>query len=139
MNKPRGAGRGRRLSLSLGACIVLVLTLSACSQDGKELSTLNPKGPYSRSIDRLFVPVHDEPSANRFGELLTKLEHFRELVPCVYMEEREWDWARIEGLSCQMHEHARVFPDRIQQHRVSELGDNLPDDVDGLRLESLKM
>src|SRR4051812_21062299 len=57
MNKPRGAGRGRRLSLSLGACILLGLMLSACSQDGKELSTLNPKGPYSRSIDRLFVPV----------------------------------------------------------------------------------
>ena len=57
MNKPHGAGRWRRLSLSLGACIALVLTLSGCSSNGKELSTLNPKGRYSRSIDHLFTPV----------------------------------------------------------------------------------
>jgi cytochrome c oxidase subunit II len=57
MNKPHGAGRWRRISLSLGVCIALVLTLSGCSSNGKELSTLNPKGRYSRSIDNLFTPV----------------------------------------------------------------------------------
>ena len=55
MNKPHGAGRWRRLSLALGGFIVL--TLSACGQDDKELTTLNPKGTYSRSIDNLFIPV----------------------------------------------------------------------------------
>ncbi|MEO5839380.1 MAG: cytochrome c oxidase subunit II [Acidimicrobiales bacterium] len=57
MNKPRGAVRWRRLSTSLGACIVLVLTLSACAGEDAELNTLEPKGTYARSIDRLFTPV----------------------------------------------------------------------------------
>ena len=56
MNKPR-AGRWRRLSMSLGACIVLVLTLGGCAGKDAELNTLEPKGTYSRSIDRLFTPV----------------------------------------------------------------------------------
>ena len=51
MNKPHGAGRWRRLSMALGACIVLVLTLSACAGEDAELNTLEPKGTYSRSID----------------------------------------------------------------------------------------
>ncbi len=57
MNKPRGAVRWRRLATSLGACIVLVLTLSACAGEDAELNTLEPKGTYARSIDRLFTPV----------------------------------------------------------------------------------
>ncbi|MEO8696807.1 MAG: cytochrome c oxidase subunit II [Acidimicrobiales bacterium] len=55
MNKPRAGWR--RLSMSLGAGIVLVLTLSGCAGDDGELNTLEPKGTYARSIDRLFTPV----------------------------------------------------------------------------------
>ena len=57
MNKPRGAVRWRRLSGLLGACIVLVLTLSGCAGEDAELNTLEPRGTYSRSIDRLMTPV----------------------------------------------------------------------------------
>ncbi|HUP76289.1 MAG TPA: cytochrome c oxidase subunit II [Acidimicrobiales bacterium] len=57
MNKPHGAGRWRRLSLRLGACVALVLTLSGCAGEDGELNTLEPRGTYARSIDRLFTPV----------------------------------------------------------------------------------
>ena len=56
MNRPCGAGRCRRMLVSLGACLALVLALGGCAKDG-ELNTLEPEGPYARSIDNLFTPV----------------------------------------------------------------------------------
>ena len=53
--RPR-AERLRRGWTSIAAGLVLIVVLGGCAKDA-ELSTLEPEGEYSRSIDNLFVPV----------------------------------------------------------------------------------
>jgi hypothetical protein len=48
---------------------------------------------------------------------------------------RERQLAREEGLARQVQHHGGIFTDRVQHHRVVELGGHLADDVDAFRLQ----
>lgn len=52
---------------------------------------------------------------------------------------RERQLAREEGLARQVKHHGGVFTDRVEHHRVVELGGDLADDVDAFRLQLFQM
>jgi hypothetical protein len=55
------------------------------------------------------------------------------------MQERERRLAGREGLQRQMEHDRRVFTDRVEHHRVFELGHHFPDNVNALGLELLEV
>ncbi|MNW05298.1 hypothetical protein D3C71_2015310 [compost metagenome] len=55
------------------------------------------------------------------------------------MHHRKRQFAREEGFARQMQHHGRILADRVQHHRVIELGGHLTNDVDALRLQLFQM
>ena len=78
-----------------------------------------------------------EPVAPR--HLVAEGDHVAELPGRVDMEQREGQLAREEGLQREMQHHARILADRIEHHRIGELGRDLADDGDRLGFEPLEM
>ena len=66
---------------------------------------------------------------------IAKLDHLAELPGGVDVEQRKWRLARIEGFQRQMQHDRGIFADRIEHHRIAELGRDLAHDVDALGLE----
>jgi hypothetical protein len=55
------------------------------------------------------------------------------------VQQREGRAAVVEGLAREMDHHARVLADRVEHHGTLELGDDLPHDMNALRLQSTQM
>jgi hypothetical protein len=52
------------------------------------------------------------------------------------MQEREGQRRRMERLDREMQHDARILADRVEHHRILELGDDLAHDLDRLGLEA---
>src|SRR5439155_15388102 len=72
-------------------------------------------------------------------EFVTKLDHLGELVARVDMEKWKWQRTRIERLARQMHQHARVFTNGIQQHRIAELRERFAENVNRFAFKLAKV
>ena len=89
--------------------------------------------------NRLGVRVHDQPGADLGRVAIAKLDHFAELVCGVDVEQRERNGPRIKRFLGQTEEHRRILADRVEHDRALELGGDLANDVDALRLERAQM
>ena len=78
-------------------------------------------------------PVHLGPGA------VPVLQHLREVVTGVHVQQPERDPGRPERPLGQGEHHDRVLAAGEQQHRPLELGGDLPHDVDGLGLEHFQL
>ena len=83
----------------------------------------------------LLVGVDDEIEPEPLHLAIAKFDHLAELPGGVDMQQREWRLARIERLQRQMQHHRGILADRIEHHRIAELGRHLAHDVDALGLE----
>jgi hypothetical protein len=66
-------------------------------------------------------------------------EHLGEVEPGVDLQDGEGDLRGVEGLLGQPHHHDRVLAAGEHQHRLLELGRDLAEDVDRLRLELVEL
>ena len=83
----------------------------------------------------LLVGMHDQIEAEPPHLGIAKLDHLAELPGGVDMQQRKRRLARIERLQREMQHHREVLADRIEHHRIAELGRDLAHDVDALGLE----
>ncbi len=72
-------------------------------------------------------------------EPIAKLDHLPELPGRVDVKQRERKLAGMERLLGEVHHHARVLADAVEHDGIVELGGDLPQDVDALRLELAKV
>src|SRR5262249_3764783 len=79
--------------------------------------------------DRIFIAMNDQPRSDFFTKPIAEFDHLFKFVTGVYVKKRKRERARIESLSGEVNENARVLPNGIQQHRVSELRNGFPQDV----------
>src|SRR6516162_7811903 len=89
--------------------------------------------------DGVFVPVNDQPGADFFTEPVPEFDHLFELVSGIDVEERKRQRSGIEGLAGQVYEYARVLSDGIEQNRVPELSDSLPQNINGFAFKLAKV
>ena len=83
----------------------------------------------------LLVGVHDEidPEPLRLG--VAEGDHLAELPGRVDMQQGKRRLGGVEGLAREMQHHRGVLADRVEHHRMAELGHHLAHDVDALGLE----
>ena len=89
--------------------------------------------------NRIFISMHDQPRSNLFTEAIPEFDHLLELVSGVNVKERERQRSRIESFARQMHQHARVFADGIQQDRIPELRNSLPENINRFAFQFAKV
>src|SRR5882762_7929655 len=70
---------------------------------------------------------------------VAKLDHLREFVASVDMQQRKGDLARKKRLLRKAQHHRGVFADRIQHHWPRKFSSRLTQNVDALRLQRPKM
>src|SRR5690606_998880 len=81
------------------------------------------------------VDVSDQVQAQLGNHLVAKAVHLLEFPLGIDMHDRKRQLAREKSLACKVQHHGGVFTDRVQHHRVIELGGHLADDVDAFRLQ----
>ena len=138
----------------LGATLLLVAartpesgvetTLGQAIQQGTRLqgtaAVLRAHAPGAHAASNgVLVAVDDEFRADLARIRIPKLDHLRELVAGVHVQERKRNLAREKGFLGKPQHDTRIFADRIQHDRPGELGDSLAQDVDAFRLKGLKM
>ena len=101
------------------------------------------RGPVVQGVDVLLDPlgvdVDQEVHTGLPGHVVPEVVHRLELPAGVDVQERERRRAGVKRLTGQLQHHRRVFPDRVQHHRVLGLRHHLPDDVHRLGLETIEM
>ncbi len=90
-------------------------------------------------VDVVLHPGHDQPDAQALDGGVAVLEHLREVVTGVDVQQGERQWRRCEGLERQVHHHHGVLAAREQDHGPLELARHLAEDVDGLGLEVVEV
>src|SRR5262249_37789935 len=108
------------------------LQLAAASRD----SELQRMGARRNSV---FVAMDNDAGADLLRKAIAEFEHLLELVAGVDVKERKWKRPRIKRLAREVHKHAGVLADRVEQHRVPELRNGLAQNVDRLAFELAKM
>jgi hypothetical protein len=91
------------------------------------------------ALDAVLVDVDDEIEAEALRHLVAEGDHLLELPRRIDVKERERQLGGVERLQREMEHHAGVLADRIEHHRVGELGDDLSDDRDRLGFEPPEM
>jgi hypothetical protein len=86
-------------------------------------------------VDRFLHARDDQLGADVGDHLVAVLDHLGEVVPGVHVHHREGQAGRVERLARQVQQHRRILASGEQQHPAFELGGDLTDHVDGLRLE----
>src|SRR5262249_4188205 len=86
-------------------------------------------------LHALLVGMDDQVEPEPASLLVAERDHLAELPGPIDMQQREWRLRGIEGLEREMQHHGRVFADRIEHHRIAELGRDLAHDVNALGLE----
>src|SRR5215471_11760525 len=89
--------------------------------------------------DGVFITMNDQPCSDLFAKPVAKLDHLLEFVAGVYVKKRKRKRAGVEGLPGQMYKYTGVLADRLQQHRVSELRNRFPQNVNGFAFKLAKM
>src|SRR4029453_5152204 len=82
-----------------------------------------------------FIDVHDQLEIELLRELVPELDHVPEFPRRIDVHQRERQPAREERLACEVQQHRGVFADRIEHHRIFELGSDFADDPDALGFE----
>jgi len=90
-------------------------------------------------VDPLLVRVDQQIEVVLAAVPVPELDHLSELPGGVDVQQREGELARVERLAGQVHHHRGVLADRVEHHRVVELGGDLADDVDALGFELLEV
>ena len=90
-------------------------------------------------VDRLLHRRDHEALAELGDAAVAVLDRLREVVPGVDVHDRERELAGPERLLGEPQQHDRVLAAREEQHRPLELGRDLAEDVDGLRLELVEV
>jgi len=81
------------------------------------------------------VDVSDQVQAQLGDHLVAKAVHLLEFPLGIDMHHRKRQLAREKRLASKVQHHGGIFTDRVQHHRVIELGGHLADDVDAFRLQ----
>ncbi len=89
--------------------------------------------------EALRIGVHQQLEAITRRDLIAVADHVAEFPFGVDVQQREGRLRRIEGLEREVQHHPGVLADRVEHHRVAELGRDLADDADGFRLEALQV
>ena len=89
--------------------------------------------------DRLLDAGHDQADAEPAHPVVAAGEHLGEVVAGVHLEHRERDLGREERLLGQPHHDDGVLAAREHQDGLLELGGDLAEDVDRLRLELVEL
>src|SRR5262245_57946819 len=112
--------QGGRLQLSAAAC-------------DAEFQGMSP------GSNRIFIPMNDQPRADLFAESVAKFDHLFELVARVDVKKGKRQRTRIKRFAREVHEHARIFSDRIQQYRIPKLCDGFAENVNRFAFKLPKM
>src|SRR5579871_2652587 len=91
------------------------------------------------ALKTILVHMHDQAQAKALRGFVAKADHLMEFPGRIDMEKRKRWLGRIEGLHRQMKHYRRILPDRVEHHRVLELGGNLADDLNAFGFEALQM
>ena len=89
--------------------------------------------------DGLLDAGHDQADAEPADPVVAAGEDLGEVVAGVDLEDRERDLGGVEGLLGQPHHDDGVLAAGEHQHRLLELGGDLAEDVDRLRLELVEL
>ncbi len=89
--------------------------------------------------DAVGVDVHAQFHSALGGAAVAERDHLAKLPARIHMQQRDRRRRRRERLQQQMQQHRTVLADRIQQHRIAELGGHLAQDVDALGLEPVEV
>ncbi|MCY1417787.1 hypothetical protein D9M71_333280 [compost metagenome] len=89
--------------------------------------------------DTLRIHVSDQVQAQLLDHLVAEAVHLLEFPLGVDVHDRERQLAGEERLAGEMQHHGGILADRVQHHRVIELGGHLTNDVDALRLQLFQM
>ncbi len=96
-------------------------------------------GAVVERVDVLLAPFGVDPDQQLGAGLghhaAAEGDHLLELPDRVDVQQRERDRPGVEGLLGEAEHHRGVLADRVQHHRLLELGDDLAQDVDALGLE----
>ncbi len=90
-------------------------------------------------VDRLLHRRDHEALAELLDATVAVLDRLGEVVPGVDVHDRERELAGPERLLGEPEQDDRVLAAREEQHRTLELGRDLAEDVDGLRLELVEV
>ena len=90
-------------------------------------------------LDRLLDAGDDQAQPEAADPAVTGHEDLGEVVAGVDLEHREGDLRRVEGLLGQAQHHDGVLAAGEHQHRLLELGGDLAEDVDRLRLQLVEL
>ncbi|MCY1412032.1 hypothetical protein D9M71_274290 [compost metagenome] len=85
------------------------------------------------------VDVGDQVQPHFLDHLVAEAVHLLEFPASVDVHDRERQLAGEERLAGEMQHHGGILADRVQHHRVIELGGHLADDMDALRLQLFQM
>jgi len=89
------------------------------------------RSPDAASTDRLFHRAHDQALAELGRPPVAELDHFREVMPGVDVQQRERKAPGPERLLGQAQQADRILAAGEEQHRVLALAGDLAQDVDG--------
>ena len=89
--------------------------------------------------EAVLVHMHDQIEPEPPRGFVAKRDHVAELPGGVDMQQREGEFRRIERLERDMQHDAGVLADRIQHHRLLELGNDVAHDLDGLGFKAPQM
>jgi hypothetical protein len=111
-------------------------------RDGLEAVARRPRAGLlddPSAVDRLLHGRDEELGAQLGREAVAVRDHLVEVVPRVDVHEGERHRRGAERLTREMCEHDRVLAAAEQHDGALELGGDLADDVDGLRLQRLQV
>jgi len=91
------------------------------------------------ALDAVLVYMNDQVEIKTPRRLVAELDHFAKLPRGVHVQQRKRKTRRMKGLQRQMQHHAGIFADRVEHHRISELGSHLPKYLDRFRLQRTQM
>ena len=82
--------------------------------------------------------MHDEVNAELFGYPVAILDHCRDLVFRIHMDEREWHMT-IKGLLGQPQQHGRILADRPEHPEFTQFLVRFPQNIDAFCFQLIQM
>ena len=91
-------------------------------------------------LEAVLIDVHQQLKPQLVADIfVTELDHLPELIGRVDVQQGKRGLRWVERLCGEMQQHGRVLADRVQHHRLAELGHNLSHDVNALGLKLLQV
>jgi hypothetical protein len=126
---PMAASKPQWSSACFRACVFMtsVCTVAPCV-----------KGPMPRARPSGLVCTRNATPVS-CARRIAEGDHFAELPAGVHVQQRNRRAPGREGLEQQVQQHRAVLADRIQQHRIAEVGRHLAQDVQALCFETIEV